>query len=142
MGAGRSGLRSTHYSTTPSLQPAHSTTPLLHYSIPMPRRLLFSLLLLLVVAAGAAVTRRTARPASPARLRALAPPGMVLVPAGEFIQGTNDSDADEDARPQRRVYLPAFYIDRDLVTNAEFARFRPNFRFPAGEGNHPVTNLP
>src|SRR5439155_23405173 len=24
----------------------------------------------------------------------------------------------------------------------EFARFRPNYRFPAGEGNHPVTNLP
>jgi serine/threonine-protein kinase len=67
---------------------------------------------------------------------------MVFVPAGEFTEGTNDSDADEDARPARRVTLPAFYMDRDLVTNAEFARFRRSYRFPAGEENHPVTNLP
>src|SRR5207237_8392709 len=80
--------------------------------------------------------------ASTPRLRALAPPGMVLVPAGNFVQGTNDPDADEDARPQRRVYLPAFYIDRDLVTNAGFARFRPSFHYPAAQGKHPGTNLP
>jgi formylglycine-generating enzyme required for sulfatase activity len=69
------------------------------------------------------------------------PPGMVYVPAGSFLLGTDDPDADEDARPPRRVFVPAFYIDRNEVTNAAFQRFRPGHTFPHGEEMLPVTNV-
>ena len=46
---------------------------------------------------------------------------MVLVPAGEFVMGSNDGASDET--PQRRVYLDAFYIDKYPVTNSRFRRF-------------------
>jgi formylglycine-generating enzyme required for sulfatase activity len=49
------------------------------------------------------------------------PEGMVLVPAGEFLMGSNDSIYDE--APAHRVHVSAFYIDRTEVTIAEFARF-------------------
>src|SRR5579871_535317 len=44
-----------------------------------------------------------------ARLVARTPPGMVLVPGGDCWIGTNDSDADDDVRPMRRVFVPSFY---------------------------------
>ena len=43
---------------------------------------------------------------------------MVHVPAGWFIMGSNLGDSDE--KPQRRVYLDGFYIDKYEVTNARF----------------------
>src|ERR1044071_2626721 len=52
-----------------------------------------------------------------ARLRARTPPGMVLVPGGDFLAGTDDADADDDVRPKRRERVAAFYIDLHEVTN-------------------------
>lgn len=51
--------------------------------------------------------------------------GMVLVPAGEFLMGSADDDreAEKDERPQQRVYLPAYALDRTPVTNAQYRRF-------------------
>ncbi len=51
--------------------------------------------------------------------------GMVLVPAGEFLMGSRDDDrqAEKSEKPQHRFYLPAYYIDKTPVTNAEFGRF-------------------
>jgi formylglycine-generating enzyme required for sulfatase activity len=46
---------------------------------------------------------------------------MVLVPAGEFLMGSDSGDLDE--RPQRRVYPDAFEIDRYEVTNLQYRRF-------------------
>ena len=50
---------------------------------------------------------------------------QVYVPAGEFLMGSADSDshAFENEKPQHKVYLEAFWIDRTEVTNAMFARF-------------------
>ena len=45
-------------------------------------------------------------------------PGMVYVPAGEFIMGSDEGDSDE--QPVHTVYLDAFYIDRTEVTNAQY----------------------
>ena len=68
---------------------------------------------------------------------------MVLVPAGPFLMGLLDTDllAEEHEKPQRRVELPAFWIDVYPVTNARFARFleaggydRPEWWHPAGWG--------
>jgi formylglycine-generating enzyme required for sulfatase activity len=66
---------------------------------------------------------------------------MVLVPAGHFWIGTDDPDADEDARPRRKRFLPAFTIGRTEVTNAQFHRFRPTFSYPAGRGEFPATGV-
>ena len=42
------------------------------------------------------------------------PAGMVCVPAGEFLMGSDEGNYDE--RPAHRVRLPAFFIDRTEVT--------------------------
>jgi formylglycine-generating enzyme required for sulfatase activity len=50
--------------------------------------------------------------------------GMVLIfiPAGEFIMGSTDSDtnANYDEKPQHKIYLDAFWIDKTEVTNAMY----------------------
>jgi len=49
----------------------------------------------------------------------------LLIPAGKFIMGIKDDDplGLVWATPQRKVYLPAFYIDKHEVTNREYKRF-------------------
>ena len=49
------------------------------------------------------------------------PMGMVFVPAGKAVIGSEDGDADE--RPVREVYVPGYHIDRYPVTNAEYRTF-------------------
>ncbi|MGC4043760.1 MAG: SUMF1/EgtB/PvdO family nonheme iron enzyme [Armatimonas sp.] len=73
--------------------------------------------------------------------RLATPSGMVYVPASEAIFGTDDPESDEDVRPTRHAYLPAFYIDKTEVTNAEFAKFQPSHKFPKGEENLPATGV-
>ncbi len=48
------------------------------------------------------------------------PPEMVLIPAGEFMMG---SDTDGDHSPAHLVRLDSFYIDAREVTNAEYFEF-------------------
>jgi formylglycine-generating enzyme required for sulfatase activity len=45
---------------------------------------------------------------------------MVLVPAGEFLMGSEDRD---NEKPRHRVHLDAYYIDKVPVTNAHYERF-------------------
>jgi formylglycine-generating enzyme len=45
---------------------------------------------------------------------------MVLVPAGDFLMGSNDYD---NEKPIHTVYLDAFYIDIYEVTNAQYKKF-------------------
>ncbi|UCH94179.1 MAG: formylglycine-generating enzyme family protein [Candidatus Aminicenantes bacterium] len=45
---------------------------------------------------------------------------MVLVPAGEFIRG---SEKFENAKPVQSIYLDAYMIGKYTVTNQEFKRF-------------------
>lgn len=65
-----------------------------------------------------------------------APAGMALVPAGEFIMGTDEtafsvdpvsvlpaSPKFVDAGPTHTVYLDSFYIDLDKVSSADYRRF-------------------
>jgi iron(II)-dependent oxidoreductase len=56
------------------------------------------------------------------------PPGVaatgdVLIPAGEFVLGSDDPWAYDNERLPHVVELPPFRIDRALVTNAEYAEF-------------------
>lgn len=62
------------------------------------------------------------------------PDGMVYVPAGGFIMGSEEGDPDE--RPRHIAETGAFFIDIYEVSNAEFARFDPGFTFPEGRENN------
>src|SRR5919108_4176726 len=66
-----------------------------------------------------------APPATPASPRHTPPDGMVYVPGGEFLMGTDDREgfpADGEG-PVRRVRVKPFNVDRTAVTNAQFAEF-------------------
>lgn len=60
----------------------------------------------------------------PTELARLATPkGMVLIPEGEFLMGSNDPSASSDKKPPHTVYIEAFYIDIHEVTVGEYRRF-------------------
>lgn len=75
------------------------------------------------------------------------PNKMVLVPAGEFIRGTDQRLPDEG--PQHSVFVKAFYMDLYEVTNLQYqyslkatgrkapAHFK-NGQYPPGKADHPV----
>ncbi|MGC1387474.1 MAG: formylglycine-generating enzyme family protein [Steroidobacteraceae bacterium] len=74
---------------------------------------------------------------------------MVPIPAGAFVMGTDLERADPQDKPQHKVTLRTFYLDKYLVTNAQYARFvaathrRPPInwkdgRIPQGELMNPV----
>lgn len=70
----------------------------------------------------------TAAPAEPA----YKPGEMVLIPAGEFTLGSSE-DKNGPAAPQQKVNLPAYWIDKNEVTNSEFLDFAIKNSY-SGEG--------
>lgn len=99
----------------------------------------------------AAVARYT-----PAEVEAMLTPeqwrelnSLVTVPEDEFLMGSDRERDDAYNRPQRKVSLKTYLIDKYPVTNAQYARFvaaghRPPLhwkegRIPAGTRLHPVT---
>lgn len=64
------------------------------------------------------------------------PEGMVYVPAGSFIMGSEYGDPDE--RPVHIASTKAFFIDKYEVSYAEFARFDPSFKIPKGKEDNAV----
>jgi len=75
---------------------------------------------------------------------------MRLIPAGNFIMGTDHGP--EDERPQHQVPLPAYWMDVQPVTNAEYAQFVqatgrkapphwPDGEYPPEKMDHPVVNV-
>ena len=69
-----------------------------------------------IMPAEVAPTVENARPAS-----GQSPPGMVWIPGGEFLMGSDSHYRDEG--PVRQVSVEGFWIDSQPVTNTEFARF-------------------
>jgi len=90
---------------------------------------------------------------------------MAWIPGGPFTMGTNDVDSQghalefgltkpwfEDEHPAHTVDLPGFYLDRNEVTNADFAAFvaatgsrvpgtwKSN-TYPGGMANVPVASV-
>jgi formylglycine-generating enzyme required for sulfatase activity len=85
---------------------------------------------------------------------------MVVVPAGEFVMGSDSAGGSE--RPAHRVFVSAFLMDRHEVTNEQFERFIKetdhstyaegrswgDWRHPGGRGTsfrgkerHPVVHI-
>jgi formylglycine-generating enzyme required for sulfatase activity len=93
------------------------------------------------------------------------PEGMVKIPAGPFVMGTDREDTEgraeelglvipwfENEHPRHVVRLPAYYIDETEVTNGAYAAFvtatgrRPPDHWsgrtpPQGMERHPVTHV-
>ncbi len=78
------------------------------------------------------------------------PAGMVYIPPGEFIIGSDEGT--EFEKPKRKIYLKGYFIDKYEVTNAEYKKFieatgHPapkgwvDTNYPTGKGNYPVTNV-
>ncbi len=51
------------------------------------------------------------------------PPGMVWIPSGEFVMGTDAKECRTDERPAHRVKLDGFWMDATPVTNRQFKEF-------------------
>jgi serine/threonine-protein kinase len=45
---------------------------------------------------------------------------MMYIPAGEFLMGNEDAEADSDEAPEHSVYLDAYWIYKYEVTNAQY----------------------
>jgi formylglycine-generating enzyme required for sulfatase activity len=93
------------------------------------------------------------------------PEGMVAVPAGEFIMGSDKIDTEGlsaefgmrrplfvDEHPRHKVNLPLYFIDQIEVTNAQYKlfidatqslppRIWQNSIFPARRASYPVTTV-
>jgi sulfatase modifying factor 1 len=78
-----------------------------------------------------------------------AEPGMVFIPAGEYLHGRSHKLPDDDLkwyptlmkddRPASRIYIDAFYLDEHEVTNEQYAAFvkatrhRAPYNWPGGK---------
>src|SRR5258706_14981685 len=51
------------------------------------------------------------------------PKGMLWVPGGEFVMGSDHKLAQRNERPAHKVRVAGFWMDRTHVTNAQFAAF-------------------
>lgn len=61
------------------------------------------------------------------------PTGMVYVPAGPFIMGSNVGDADES--PQHIATTGAYFVDVYEISNEDFKKFDSSFTFDKGKEN-------
>jgi sulfatase modifying factor 1 len=66
------------------------------------------------------------------------PDDMVLVPEGKFTMGSSGKAIDEDTaeKPTHEVSLPAFFIDKCEVTNAQYAAFLNAVKVTKDEAGH------
>ncbi|MGI9518499.1 MAG: formylglycine-generating enzyme family protein [Pirellulaceae bacterium] len=51
------------------------------------------------------------------------PEGMVWIPGGKFLMGSNDPEARDNEQPPHVVIVDGFYMDETEVTNESFAEF-------------------
>jgi formylglycine-generating enzyme len=79
-------------------------------------------LLIAGVDSPAAPAAAAAPPLDPAPPPGDAPAGMVWVPPGDFLMGSEEAMF-MDARPAHRVFVDGFWMDATEVSNADFARF-------------------
>jgi hypothetical protein len=84
-------------------------------------------------------------------------PEMILIPAGEFLMGSDpqqDEHAGAHEQPQHRLYLPDYYLARTQVTHAQYYAFlhatggeAPEgwdwvyHTPPKGKEDHPIVNV-
>lgn len=67
---------------------------------------------------------------------------MVYIPAGEFVMGA-DQGLFRNEEPAHQEYAAGFWIDVNLVTNAEFEKFSPRHArsFHSSQDDMPVVDI-
>jgi formylglycine-generating enzyme required for sulfatase activity len=96
-------------------------------------------------------------PAGPLRPKQPVEPEVILIPAGEFLMGSDpqqDVHAGGHEQPQHRLYLPDYYLAKTQVTHAQYYAFLRATGGEAPEGwdwvyhtplkgkeDHPVVNV-
>ena len=128
--------------------------------------LLFGGLLLLSACGSTCDCSDENRPLAQVKVSAIDKKEMVLIPAGDFIMGTDKTDEENthrkigavkplylDQHPVRTIHLDAYYIDKYEVTNEEYKNFIDasgfdeypgnweNGVFADGTGKYPVTHI-
>lgn len=75
---------------------------------------------------------------------------MILIPAGEFLMGSAGNEGYHNEKPQRKVYLDSYYIDKFEVTNVQYREFmratghkspRDWSDYDTSRLNHPVVGV-
>ncbi|MCA9776117.1 MAG: SUMF1/EgtB/PvdO family nonheme iron enzyme, partial [Candidatus Eremiobacteraeota bacterium] len=66
---------------------------------------------------------------------------MIYIPAGEFLTGSERFSGDPSVGPLRKISLPAFFIDRTEMSNAQVQAVRPDHSYRQGEENYPAVGL-
>jgi formylglycine-generating enzyme required for sulfatase activity len=100
--------------------------------------------------AGGKTTQSPTQPLTQNSRTTEVPPGMALVPGGEFMMGSDTGD--EYARPAHQVSVRPFYMDLTEVTNEAYKKFVDETRhapppgwkkgtYPAGQAKFPVTGI-
>ncbi len=69
------------------------------------------------------------------------PQGMVFIPPGEFLMGSNAPDSEFDEKPLRSIFVNGIYVDQFEVTNAQYKKIIPNHQYPEDAGMLPVTGI-
>jgi formylglycine-generating enzyme required for sulfatase activity len=79
------------------------------------------------------------------------PPGMVMIPRGEFILGINpnekiiqfmsDVTLSLNAQPAQITYTKSFYIDQLEVSYDAFQRFKPKFKYETKNLSEPIRGV-
>jgi formylglycine-generating enzyme required for sulfatase activity len=82
------------------------------------KRLLFSIIFMMFIAA---CSKKHSEPGDiPSTEK---PKGMVWIPGGDFIMGSDEPDTYEHERPAHRVRVKGFWMDETEVTNEQFRTF-------------------
>ena len=90
---------------------------------------------------GQPVTEKVPAGPSPATFTNAIGIPMVLIPAGEFVMGSDANDAAPNEQPLTPVTLSEFYMARFPVTNAQYEQFDPGHRkkrIKGADDDHPV----
>ncbi len=86
-------------------------------------RLLVSLFLLVCVAEGYGTCCCSNLPSRYNLTPPPAPEGMVWIPGGEFMMGSDNKDSKKDEKPLHTVRVDGFWMDATPVTNRQFKAF-------------------
>lgn len=126
--ANRSGSASRAKSSRSSPSPKKAGTPKVDTAPRIPRYGKFIALaaVVMAVAAGTVWKLRTVAPAVPTVVTGdgvRGPIGMVHVPGGQFLMGSDSRLAQANERPAHQVRVHGFWMDTHHVTNAEFRKF-------------------
>jgi formylglycine-generating enzyme required for sulfatase activity len=83
---------------------------------------IFTLAALVFLTVGYVFSQTASKPYKPApKLKSAGQTDMVLIPTGEFNMGSPDGVGDKTEHPRHKVYVDAFYIDKNDVTVAKYA---------------------